>query len=155
MFERFHRGACLPFIFCGALALAACGGPDAESEDSTPVGSDEVEEVDESAIIGSFCKDAVDEAINAGQLSDDAQVSEVAKQLTSRAEALASLAAGAPASIRADVELMSDVASSMAESLTADPTLVDFKTALEKYSTTELDEASKNIDAFIATNCEG
>lgn len=155
MFERFHKGTCLPFLICGTLILASCGGSDTGSQDSTSVGSVDVVAVDESAIIESFCKDAVDESINAATLSDDAQVDEVAKQLTTRAEVLARLAEGAPASVRADVELMSDAATSMAESLTADPTLGDFKTALEKYSTTELDKASKNIDAFIATNCEG
>jgi hypothetical protein len=156
---RRSRGIFFTLCFVGAVALGACGGSDSESSDAST--SDTVEEttdttpVDETALLEKFCASATDEGINASNLEDDAQVEEVAAQMTTRAAALNDLAATAPSDIAANVTAVAEAATAMAESLESDPTLANFNEVVQKYATAELEAASQKIDDFVATNCEG
>ncbi|MEY2628159.1 MAG: hypothetical protein RJB08_1918 [Actinomycetota bacterium] len=157
MSMRLVRGTLVPIFGVAVLALASCGGSKDSTESSTndTAVTQDSAPVDEAALLASFCKAATDESINATNLADDAQVEEVAKQMSARAEALSSLAADAPSAVKNDVGAIADAASAMAESLTADPTLANFNEVVQKFTTPDLETASKNVDDFVAKNCEG
>lgn len=145
-------------VSVGALALSSCGGSKSDSTDSSTADNAVTQDsspVDEAALLANFCKAAKDDSINAKNLSDDAQVEEVAKQMSTRAAALTDLVDNSPSAVRGDVAKISEAASGMAESLTADPTLANFNETVQKFATPDLESASKNVDAFITKNCEG
>lgn len=143
----------------GALTIVSCGGSDSDSSNDTTadtaavVTEDSV--VDEAAVLAAFCDAAADEGINATDLGDDAQVEEVAAEMKDRADALAKLAATAPAEISEATASIADVATAMADSLQSDPTLENFNQVVEQLATDEIESASQKIDDFVATNCEG
>ena len=157
MSMRSVRGTFVSVVAIAGLALASCGG----SKDSTDTTTSDtaVEQdtapVDSAAQITAFCKAATDESINASNLSDNAQVEEVAKQMSTRADALTSLVDKAPSAVKADVSAIASVATEVADSLTADPTLANFNDVVAKFNTPDIETASKNIDDFVAKNCEG
>lgn len=159
MFCHRLKGTVVSACVVGALVLGACGGSDdASSEDTTvdtTAQTTDTTPVDETALLEKFCASATDEGINASNLEDDAQVEEVAAQMTTRAAALNDLAATAPSDIAADVAAVAEAATAMAESLESDPTLANFNEVVQKYATAELETASQKIDDFVATNCEG
>lgn len=157
MSMRLVRGTLVPTIIVAAVALAACGSKSDSSESSTvdTAATEQTTPVDETALLANFCKAAKDDSINAKNLADNAQVEEVAKQMSTRAAALADLVDNSPTAVRSDVSTISEAASAMAESLTADPTLANFNETVQKFATPDLEAASKNVDAFITKNCEG
>lgn len=155
---RFVRGTSVSLFVAGALLLSACGGSDSDSGDATTDTAGQTTDtavVDEAAAIAAFCEAAADEGINASNLADDAQVEEVAAQMKTRADALNELAGTAPADIVADVKVIADAATSMAEALESDPTLANFNEVVEQLATAEIESASLKIDEFVANNCEG
>jgi hypothetical protein len=159
MFFHRLRGTLVSVALAGTLVLGACGGSDGDSSSDTTADTagqtTDSTPVDEAARLEAFCSSASDEGINASNLEDDAQVEEVAAQMTARAEALNELAATAPSEVAADVTAVADAATAMAESLASDPTLANFNEVVQQYATPELESASQKIDDFVATNCEG
>lgn len=157
MSMRSFRGTFVSVVAIAGLALASCGGSKDATETSTSdtAVTQDSAPVDEAAQTAAFCKAATDESINAKNLADDAQVEEVAKQMSARAEALTALSTKAPSAVRADVTAIAGAATEVADSLTADPTLANFKDVVAKFTTPEIETASKNVDDFVAKNCEG
>ena len=157
MSMRSVRGTFVSAVAIAGVVLASCGG----SKDSTATTTSDTAvtqdsaPVDETAQIAAFCAAATDESINAKNLADNAQVEEVAKQMSSRADALNALVAKAPGAVKADVTAISGAATEIADSLTADPTLANFNEVVAKFNTPEIEAASKNIDDFVAKNCKG
>ena len=66
-----------------------------------------------------------------------------------------SLVDKAPSAVKTDVSAIASVATEVADSLTADPTLANFNEVVAKFNTPDIETASKNIDDFVAKNCEG
>jgi hypothetical protein len=157
MSMRTLRGACVSIVAVTGLALASCGGSNdsSESQENNTAPTQDTGPLNEASVVTAFCKAATDESINATNLADSAQVEEVAQQMSTRADALTALASKAPSAVKSDVGLIARVATEVADSLTADPTLANFNDVVEKFNTPEIESASKNIDDFVAKNCEG
>lgn len=158
MSMRLVKGTIVPVFAIASLVLVSCGGSKSSSTEATTgdgAASETTTPVDEAALLANFCKAAKDDSINAKNLADDAQVEEVAKQMSVRASALVDLVNSSPSAVRDDVSTIADAATAMAESLTADPTLANFNQTIEKFASADLEAASKNVDAFITKNCEG
>lgn len=157
MSMRSVKGTVVSIVVIAGFALASCGGSKDSTETTTADTAVEQDAapVDEAAQVAAFCKAATDESINASNLSDNAQVEEVAKQMSTRADALNALVDKAPSAVKADVSAIASVATEVADSLTADPTLANFNDVVAKFNTPDIETASKNIDDFVAKNCEG
>jgi hypothetical protein len=136
-----------------ALALAACGGSDGESSD-TSVSADSVAQEDtaEGGDLEAFCADATD-AENAADLPDNADAAAVAEQMNVQAQRLSELASSAPADVKGDIELLAKAAADMSAGLAADPTLENFDAVVESFATEEVNTASTNVEAFLSENC--
>lgn len=157
---RVVRGTFVSACVAGALLFASCGGSSSKSSDtSAAVASDEGNASDETVApdsaesLAAFCKSALDNAAGAdiGATDDPAAI---AKKLSTNAESLSSMAALAPADLRADAEAVATAAQGMADAITADPTLEKFNSIIEEFSKSDANAASEKVQTWVNENCK-
>ena len=146
------RGA----LVVGSLFLAACGGSDASTSD-TSVDSDATVDstiaVDNTAGIAEFCESSNSNDSDLPQIEATDDAAAITEKITVLAKSLSDTAAKAPDAVKAESQTLADAATAMAEALTSDPTLESFDAVVEKFATPEIDAATVAIEKFVNEKC--
>lgn len=156
MVVRRFRELAGSLLAASAIVLASCGGSNDSSTQSTSTDSVAVDAgapADAGADQAAFCAAALDNQGGA-DIADDDDPSKIAQKLSKNADTLATLAAKAPAAVKTDAEAVADAARSMADAISADPTLEKFNTLIAEFATSDANDASQKVQTWVKDNCE-